>query len=120
MNYHLIGIEGSAMSGLAKILEAHGHRVLGTDLRTTGHGAEKIADDTERVVYTPAVRERSPAWPELESARSRGLETLRADELLGELTKNATLLAVTGAHGKSSTTAMLAYILERAGTNPTV
>lgn len=120
MNYHLIGIEGSAMSGLAKILEAHGNRVLGTDLRTTGHGADKISTDTERVVYTPAVREGSPAWPELEAARALGIETLRADELLGELTKDATLLAVTGAHGKSSTTAMLGHILESAGKNPTV
>lgn len=119
MNYHLIGISGSAMSGLAELLRAQGHLVTGSDLATTGHDPENIAH-AERVVYTPAVREGSPGWVELAAARDRGIPAVRADELLGEFTADAMLVAVSGSHGKSSTTALLATILEEAGKDPTV
>ncbi|MBI4032599.1 UDP-N-acetylmuramate--L-alanine ligase [Candidatus Berkelbacteria bacterium] len=119
MTYHLIGIEGSAMSGLAEILRAQGHTVTGSDLATTGHDAANVSG-AERVVYTPAVREGSPGWVELAAGQAQGIPTLRADELLGELTAQATLVAVTGSHGKSSTTALLATMLDGAGRNPTV
>lgn len=120
MNYHLIGIAGSMMSGLAEILRARGHHVTGSDLATTGHDPGNVGVDIDRVVYTPAAREGSPAWPELQAARDRGLDTLRLDEILGELTKGKTLLAVTGAHGKSSSTGMLGHVLVTTGHNPTV
>lgn len=108
------------MSGLAEILKARGHTVTGSDLVTTGHDPAFIGADVDRVVYTPAAREGSPAWPELESARARGIECLRLDQMLGELTHGKQLLAVTGAHGKSSSTGMLAHILVACGYNPTV
>ncbi len=120
MNYHLIGIQGSMMSGLAEILRARGHTVSGSDLTLHGHDPGGVPATVDRVVYTPAVREGSPAWPELQAARARDLDCLRLDELLGELTKGTRLLAVTGAHGKSSSTAMLGHVLVETGSNPTV
>lgn len=119
MTYHLIGIGGSAMSGLAEILRAQGHVVTGSDLQTTGHRAENIGD-VECVVYTPAVTPSSPGWVELVAARSRGIKALRLDEIQAILTESAKLAAVTGTHGKSSTTAMLAHVLEQANKNPSV
>ncbi|MBI2589986.1 hypothetical protein HYW32_03135 [Candidatus Berkelbacteria bacterium] len=119
MRYHLIGINGSAMSGLAEILRGFGHTVTGSDLATTGHSATNVTG-AERVIYTPAIRESSPGWVELAVARAQGLEILRADELLGELTRDAKLIAITGTHGKSSTTAMVAKICVDLGLNPTV
>ncbi|MBI4022559.1 UDP-N-acetylmuramate--L-alanine ligase [Candidatus Berkelbacteria bacterium] len=120
MTYHLIGINGSAMSGLAEILRAHGHEVTGSDLATTGHRAEHVTTRTARVVYSPAVTEGSPGWVEIEAARQASIEIIRYDTLLGELTQGATLVAVTGTHGKSSTTAMIAHVLEEVGQDPTV
>lgn len=120
MNYHLIGIAGSMMSGLAEILRARGHTVSGSDLTTTGHNPAYVPATADRVVYTPAAREGSPAWPELEAARARHLDCLRLDEMLGELTRGKRLLAVTGAHGKSTSTGMLAHVLVESGYNPTV
>lgn len=120
MNTHLIGINGSMMSGLAAVLTSRGEEVSGCDLRTTGHSLTHITQDLDRVIYTPAVRKDSPAWPELAHAQAIGLPTVRQDELLGALTDGQTLLAVTGAHGKSSTTAMLSHILTECGLDPTV
>ncbi len=120
MKYFLIGIQGSAMSGLAEILRAQGHEVTGSDLATTGHAAAQITSHLHRVVYTPAITERSAGWVEMKAASAQGIETVRSDVLLGELTKAATLVAITGTHGKSSTTAMVAHVLEEVGKNPTV
>lgn len=120
MKYFLIGIAGSAMSGLADILRSQGHEVQGSDLTLGGHKAEHITQDIERIVYTPAITPQSVGWLELEAARRLGIESLRLDEILGELTQDAKLIAITGTHGKSSTTAMVAHILEEAGFDPTV
>ncbi|MGI6103280.1 MAG: UDP-N-acetylmuramate--L-alanine ligase [Patescibacteria group bacterium] len=120
MTYHLIGIRGSAMSGVAALLRAQGHVVRGSDLSETGHRATNITSDIDRVVYTPAVTPGSPGWVELEAAKRVGIPALRLDEMQAELTKDATLMAVTGTHGKSSTTAMLAHVLEVTGRNPSV
>ncbi len=120
MNYHFIGISGSAMSGLAEIVRALGHHVTGSELATTGHRAENIAPGTDRVVYTPAVREGTPGWVEVDAARRAGIPALRSDELVAELTAAAELVGITGSHGKSSTTGMMAAVAIAAGKNPTV
>lgn len=120
MTYHLIGIHGSMMASVAEILRARGHTVTGSDLATTGHDSSYVGGTVDRVVYTPAATEGSPAWPELAAARARSIDCLRLDELLGELTAGKRLLAVTGAHGKSSTIGMLGHILVTVGYNPTV
>lgn len=119
MKYHLVGIGGSMMSGLAEILISQGNTVSGSDLSTTGHRASNI-NDAERVVYSPAVREGSSGYVELEAAEQKGIPTLRLEDLVAELTSEAKLVAITGTHGKSSTTAMTAAILIEGGLDPTV
>jgi len=108
------------MSGIAEILKAAGHIVTGSDLALSGHQTSNVGVYIDRVVYTPAVREGSPGWVEIEAARSRGIPTIRSDELIAELTEHATLVAITGSHGKSSTTGLMAAVAERAGKHPTV
>lgn len=119
MTYHFIGINGAGMSALAGILKGFGYNVTGSDLKTTGHRAENIIR-ADVVIYTPAVTESSPGWVELQAARKKNIKTLRYDELLGEITKSAVVIAISGMHGKSTTTSMIARIFEDAGADPTV
>lgn len=117
--YHFIGISGAGMSALAGIVRGFGYKVGGSDLKATGHKAENIKG-ADIVVYSPAITESSPGWVELQAARKAKIKTLRYDDLLGELTKNSILIAISGMHGKSTTTAMVARIFEEAGLDPTV
>ncbi|MCA9388336.1 UDP-N-acetylmuramate--L-alanine ligase [Candidatus Berkelbacteria bacterium] len=119
MKYHLVGIGGSMMSGLAEILKNQGHEVTGSDLSTTGHSPDNIGA-AERLVYSPAVKVGSPGYVELEAAKAKKVPTIRLEDLVAELTSEAKLVAITGTHGKSSTTGMVATILVKAGLNPTV
>ncbi len=120
MRYHFVGIRGSGVQGLSELVKAQGHDVAGSDLAETGHAASHVVG-MDRVVYSPAVRPGSPGWVEVEAAHAAGIPALRADELLQELTKDAsTLVAIAGTHGKSTTTAMVGQIFEAAGRNPTV
>jgi len=120
MHYHLIGIGGSSMAGIAHVLTNSGNTVSGTDERTTGHGAEKIPANTETVIYSEAVTPGSAGFAELESARSRGLPTLRRIEFIEQQMANHTGIAIAGAHGKSTTTALIGWCLVAANQDPTV
>ncbi|MEW6386796.1 MAG: UDP-N-acetylmuramate--L-alanine ligase [Thermodesulfobacteriota bacterium] len=130
-HYHFIGIGGIGMSGLAELLVRQGHRVSGSDLAAgpitqrleglgvkfhLGHQAENLAE-AQVVVYSSAVREDNP---ELAAARANGTETLRRGEMLARLMEGHFQVAVTGAHGKTSTTAMVAAVLKAGGLDPTV
>ena len=129
--YHFIGVGGIGMSGLAELLVRQGHPVSGSDLARgaiterletlgvrvhQGHRAENLGD-ADVVVHSTAVKEDNP---ELAAARARGLKVLRRGELLAELMQNHTQVAVTGAHGKTSTTAMTAAVLRAGDLDPTV
>jgi UDP-N-acetylmuramate--alanine ligase len=129
--YHFIGIGGIGMSGLAELLVRQGHRVSGSDLAEgaiirrletlgvrvyQGHGADHLGD-AQVVVHSSAVKEDNP---ELAAARARGLKVLRRGELLAALMQDHFQVAVTGAHGKTSTTAMTAAVLRAGGLDPTV
>ena len=81
-----------------------------------GHRAENLGG-ADVVVHSTAVKEDNP---ELAAARARGLKVLRRGELLAELMKNHTQVAVTGMHGKTSTTAMTAAVLRAGNLDPTV
>jgi UDP-N-acetylmuramate--alanine ligase len=131
LSYHFIGIGGIGMSGLAELLRRQGHRVSGSDLAEgaitrrletlgvrvyQGHGPENLGD-AEVVVHSSAVKEDNP---ELAAARARGLKVLRRGELLAALMQNHFQVAVTGAHGKTSTTAMTAAVLRAGNLDPTV
>ncbi|NIM07038.1 MAG: UDP-N-acetylmuramate--L-alanine ligase [Armatimonadetes bacterium] len=128
---HFIGIGGIGMSGLAQVLLARGWQVSGSDLADSaavahlrelgahisiGHDGSNLGE-ADLVVYTDAV---SPDNPELTLARKKEIPLLRRSELLGRLTADMRTIAVSGTHGKTTTTAMLAAILTHAGLSPTM
>ena len=120
---HMVGVGGAGMSALAKLATEVGYRVSGTDrddsplldaLRamgiaaSAGHRAEALPADAEALVVSSAIADDNP---ELVAARARDLPVLHRSELLAELMGLRRGLAVSGAHGKSTTTAMLALAL---------
>jgi UDP-N-acetylmuramate--alanine ligase len=127
---HFIGIGGIGMSGIAELLLNLGYEVSGSDMQRTditdrleslgariaeGHDARNVAD-AEVVVYSSAVR---PSNAELAAARDRGLVVVPRAELLAELMQLRQGIAIAGAHGKTTTTSMIALILDVAGLDPT-
>jgi UDP-N-acetylmuramate--alanine ligase len=127
---HLVGIGGSGMRALARMLLGRGAVVSGSDAATSGaierltqqgatvcigQRAENIPDDCEVAVYSAAIHEQNP---ELVAARDRGIEVLKYSQMLGRLMAQKVGIAVAGTHGKSTTTAMVAYGLCAAGAQP--
>jgi UDP-N-acetylmuramate--alanine ligase len=128
---HFIGIGGIGMSGIAELLVNLGYEVSGSDMQRTditdrleslgaritqGHDARNVID-AEVVVYSSAVRSTNP---EMTAARQRGLALVPRAELLAELMRLRQGIAVAGAHGKTTTTSMIALVLDMAGLDPTV
>lgn len=118
------------MSGLAEIVASLGFRVSGSDVRRSdvtdrlqslgvdvkiGHRAENVGD-ADTVIFTSAAR---PDNPELVEARTRRIPVIARAELLAELMRLRFGIAIAGAHGKTTTTSMIALVLERAGLDPT-
>ncbi|MFD1719298.1 UDP-N-acetylmuramate--L-alanine ligase [Georgenia deserti] len=127
--YHLLGVGGAGMSAVAELLAARGHSVSGSDQRESavltrlrelgvqtwvGHDAAHVPDGATVVVST-AVRETNP---ELAAARARGLSVLHRSQALARAAEGLDFVAVAGAHGKTSTSAMLAVALADAGLDP--
>ncbi len=130
-HYHFIGIGGIGMSGLAELLARQGHRVSGSDVAESaitrrleklgvkfyqGHRPENLGE-AQVVVHSTAVKEDNP---ELAAARTLGREILRRGEMQARLMEGHFQVAVTGAHGKTSTTAMAAAVLRAGGLDPSV
>lgn len=127
---HFVGIGGSGMCPLAEILHNRGYELTGSDTNesetldrirsygipvTMGHKAENV-DGTEMVVYTAAVKQDNP---ELVAAREKGLPTVERSVLLGMVTRRyPNSVAVSGTHGKTTTTAMVTQIFINAGIDP--
>ena len=130
---HFIGIGGISMSGLAEILLEEGFTVSGSDAKESpltrklesegahicyGQKAENITDDIDCVVYTAAI---SRTNPELIEAVAHKIPMLTRAELLGQLMKNYdTPIAVSGTHGKTTTTSMISHILLEGKVDPTI
>jgi len=127
---HLIGIGGSGMRALATLLLARDAKVSGSDRAgggaidrladggakvSIGQKAENIPDKCDVVVYSAAINDQNP---ELLAARHRGLEVVKYSQMLGRLMAERVGVAVSGTHGKSTTTAMVAYVLTAAGFEP--
>ncbi|MEI6144462.1 MAG: UDP-N-acetylmuramate--L-alanine ligase [Candidatus Berkelbacteria bacterium] len=120
MWYHLIGISGVSMKAIAQILEQRGHKVTGSDLKLSGHSASNIADDIDAVIYTSAVTPNSAGWVEIEEAKKKGIKLIKRGEMLAQLVKDYKVIAVSGAHGKTTTTLMIGLTLIKAGLDPLI
>jgi len=127
---HLIGIGGSGMRALGRMLLNLGASVSGSDASaggaverlvqqgavvSIGQRAENIPDLCDTVVYSAAIHEKNP---ELLTARQHGIEVVKYSQMLGRLMSDRVGIAVAGTHGKSTTTAMVAYCLTVAGASP--
>jgi UDP-N-acetylmuramate--alanine ligase len=128
---HFVGIGGIGMSGIAEVLLNHGYVVQGSDLKRSkitdrladlgalifeGQRAENIAE-AEVVVISSAIK---PGNAELDAARARGLPIVRRAEMLAELMRLKSNIAVAGTHGKTTTTTMVAALLDEGKFDPTV
>jgi UDP-N-acetylmuramate--alanine ligase len=128
-NVHFIGIGGSGLSAIARLLAESGWTVSGSDralsplaaeLQTlgvrvfVGHAAENVAG-AQLVVRSSAVPDSNP---EVQAARAAGIPVLKRAEFLGRLLADKLTLAVAGTHGKTTTTAMLAWLLTRLHQDP--
>jgi UDP-N-acetylmuramate--alanine ligase len=128
---HFVGIGGIGMSGIAEVLMTLGYRVQGSDAKASkitdrlvtlgavvfeGQRAENIGDAAV-VVVSSAIKKGNP---ELEEARRRKLPVVRRAEMLAELMRLKSNIAIAGTHGKTTTTTMVATLLDRGGFDPTV
>jgi UDP-N-acetylmuramate--alanine ligase len=125
--FHFIGAGGVGMSGLAQLLMKHNAVVAGSDQMSSGvvdglcrmgadikigHNAENLSPDTDVVVISAAIKEENP---ELKLARKRGCKVYKYAQMLGELMNRYDGIAVSGTHGKSTTSGWLVYLLKQAG-----
>jgi UDP-N-acetylmuramate--alanine ligase len=130
-NIHFVGIGGIGMSGIAEILSGRGLRVSGCDARpsatidllggkgidvSVGHDPSHLAG-VDAIVVTAAVRGENA---EVDAARERGIRVIPRKEMLAAIVNEKRGVGVSGTHGKTTTSAMIATILEEAGLDPTI
>jgi UDP-N-acetylmuramate--alanine ligase len=128
---HFVGIGGIGMSGIAEVLLNHGFQVQGSDAKASpiterleskgarifiGQAAENL-EGAEVVVISSAIKRGNP---ELDAARAKNLPVVRRAEMLAELMRLKSNVAVAGTHGKTTTTSMVAALLDGGGMDPTV
>ena len=129
---HFVGIGGIGMSGIAELLLNLGYGVSGSDLKESettqrltglggtihiGHRPENVAGDVDVVVTSSAVRRSQN--PEALAARARGVPVIRRAEMLAELMRLKDAVAIACSHGKTTTTSLIATVLDHAGLHPT-
>jgi UDP-N-acetylmuramate--alanine ligase len=127
--FHIVGIGGAGMNAIATVLAAMGHEVSGSDMHASpvlerlealgvhtfvGHDAAHVGQ-ADIVAFSTAVK---PDNVELVEARRRGVACISRAGIMGAICRTRRTLAVSGTHGKTTTTAMLAQILVRAGLGP--
>jgi len=129
--FHIVGIGGIGMSAIAEVMHTRGYRVQGSDLKDGGNLERLrrrgisclIGHDPANVkgaaylVISSAVKAGNP---EFEAARERGMPIIRRAEMLAELMRPCATVAITGTHGKTTTTALIADLLKGANLDPTV
>jgi UDP-N-acetylmuramate--alanine ligase len=128
---HFVGIGGIGMSGIAEVLLNLGYVVQGSDLKSSkitqrlgslgaqvfiGQKAENL-EEAAVVVISTAIK---PGNPELDEARARGLPVVRRADMLAELMRLKSNIAIAGTHGKTTTTTMMAELMVAGGFDPTV
>jgi UDP-N-acetylmuramate--alanine ligase len=129
--FHIVGIGGIGMSAIAEVMHTRGYKVQGSDLKD-GANLERlrargipclIGHDPENVkgaghlVISSAVKAGNP---EFEAAKERGLPIIRRAEMLAELMRPCATVSITGTHGKTTTTSLIADLFKAAGLDPTV
>jgi len=129
---HFIGVGGIGMSSIASILLERGFDISGSDLRANrltdrlakrgakifiGHRASNLRDNTGLVVYSTSIDD---ANPEIQKARERKIPIVHRSDIVAELVNTKSGIAITGAHGKTTTTALSGLLLTRAGLDPTI
>ena len=129
--FHIVGIGGIGMSAIAEVMHTRGYRVQGSDLkdganlkRLRGHGITCLIghdpaniNDCAYLVISSAVKAGNP---EFEAAKERGIPIIRRAEMLAELMRPCTTVSVTGTHGKTTTTSLIADLLHGGALDPTV
>lgn len=138
MKIHFIGIGGIGVSALAKYYLEKGHKITGSDLAFSEitdwfkkqrvklfvgkHSSENVANDVDLIIYSPAVSEDNLELRKAYQlqAKNQKVEVLSYPQALGRLTEKHFTIAVTGTHGKSTTTSMIGLLLIKAGLDPTV
>ncbi len=140
--YHFIGIGGIGISAIAQMLLKQGKKVSGSDQARSeitddleelgaqifiGHKAENLNDDVEVIIYTIAIPDSNPEMQEARKREREAKSVAESDfvvasypEALGELSKQKYTIAISGTHGKTTTTAMIGHILREAGLDPTI
>ena len=128
---HLVGIGGIGMSGIAETMLTMGYQVQGSDIRESaiverlrgkgarvfiGHAPENVAG-AGAVIISTAIQ---PGNPEVDAARAAGIPVVRRANMLAELTRLKWTVCVAGTHGKTTTTSMVAALLDGCGIDPTV
>ena len=128
---HFVGIGGIGMSGIAEVMHQLGYKVQGSDVADSyvvdklrkagipvaiGHSADNLGDATV-IVCSTAIKEGNP---EIAAAVERRLPRVRRAEMLAELMRMQKTIAVAGTHGKTTTTSMIACLLDAGGIDPTV
>ena len=128
--FHFIGAGGIGMSGLAQLLIKHSGIATGSDQMASdvteklcetgadikiGHSAENLNPETDAVVISAAIKEDNP---ELKLARQKGIKVYKYAQMLGELMNLYDGIAISGTHGKSTTSGWLVYLLKQAGADP--
>ncbi len=128
---HFVGIGGSGMNGIAEVLCNLGYDISGSDIKETeitrrlakmgcriykGHGAENV-EGADVLVVSSAIGEENI---EVKTARKRNIPVIPRAEMLAELMRMKYGILIAGSHGKTSTTSMIASILNQGGTDPTV
>ena len=129
--FHIVGIGGIGMSAIAEVMHTRGYHVQGSDLKDSanlerlrargitcliGHDPENVKG-AGHLVISSAVKAGNP---EFEAAKERGLPIIRRAEMLAELMRPCATVSITGTHGKTTTTSLIADLLKAADLDPTV
>jgi len=129
--FHFVGVGGVGMSGLAEILVNLGHQVSGSDRQRSeltdylaglgvqiyeGHAAEYV-QDVDYLIYSSAIPTNNP---EISAALAKNIRMIRRAELLGQIMNRKFGIAVSGTHGKTTTTSMIGHIMLNGGYDPTI
>ena len=127
---HMVGIGGIGMSGIAKYLHSQGYSITGSDMKKNeitkhleglgmkifeGHSENNLDTSVSLIIRSAAVKNDNP---EIKKALDKNIKITKYAEMLGKLMNEKTGIAISGAHGKTTVTAMISYILSKAGADP--